>query len=115
MALQTGKPDADPFDLLCRLAFNAPVLTRRRAVSLSASNGERVGVRYRILKETAFLNYLGPEVRELLNDLLEKYPHDGEAEPVLFGQIESSLRPAKAINASRFPSPTCMLPPCLLH
>ncbi len=30
VAAQTGKPDADPFDLLCHLAFNAPVLTRRQ-------------------------------------------------------------------------------------
>lgn len=41
--------------------------------------------------------------------------HDGEAEPVPFGQIESPMRPAKAINASRFLSPTYMLPPCQLH
>ncbi len=30
VAAQAGKPDADPFDLLCHLAFNAPVLTRRQ-------------------------------------------------------------------------------------
>jgi type I restriction enzyme, R subunit len=30
VALQAGKPDADPFDLLCHLAFNAPLLTRRQ-------------------------------------------------------------------------------------
>ena len=29
VAAQAGKPEADPFDLLCHLAFNAPVLTRR--------------------------------------------------------------------------------------
>jgi type I restriction enzyme R subunit len=27
VADQAGKPDADPFDLLCHLAFNAPALT----------------------------------------------------------------------------------------
>jgi hypothetical protein len=27
---QAGKPDADPFDLLCPLALNASVLTRRQ-------------------------------------------------------------------------------------
>jgi type I site-specific restriction endonuclease len=32
VALQAGKPDADPFDLLCHLAFNAHVLTRRQHV-----------------------------------------------------------------------------------
>ena len=30
VAVQVGKPDADPFDLLCHLAFNAPALTRRQ-------------------------------------------------------------------------------------
>jgi len=30
VAAQAGKPDADPLDLLCHLAFNAPVLTRRQ-------------------------------------------------------------------------------------
>ena len=30
VAAQAGKPDADPFDMLCHLAFNAPVFTRRQ-------------------------------------------------------------------------------------
>lgn len=30
VAAQAGKPDADPFDLLCHLACNAPALTRRQ-------------------------------------------------------------------------------------
>ncbi len=30
VAAQAGQPEADPFDLLCHLAFNAPVLTRRQ-------------------------------------------------------------------------------------
>jgi len=30
VALQAGKPDAAPFDLLCPLAFNTPVLTRHQ-------------------------------------------------------------------------------------
>jgi hypothetical protein len=30
IAAQAGKPDADPFDLLCPLALNASVLTRRQ-------------------------------------------------------------------------------------
>jgi len=53
VALQTGKTDADAFDLLCHLAFNAPgcpdeasarrrMLTRRQRIfSLSASNAPR--------------------------------------------------------------------------
>jgi type I restriction enzyme R subunit len=66
VAAQAGKPDADPFDLLCHLAFNAPVLTRRQRAD-------------RLKKqETAFFKYFAPEAREILNDLLEKYAVDGE-------------------------------------
>jgi type I restriction enzyme R subunit len=66
VALQAGKPDADPFDLLCHLAFNAPVLTRRQ-------RADRVK-----RQQTAFFNYFAPEAREILTDLLEKYATDGE-------------------------------------
>jgi type I restriction enzyme R subunit len=66
VALQAGKPDADPFDLLCHLAFNAPVLTRRQ-------RADRVKK-----QETTFFNDFAPEAREVLTDLLEKYAADGE-------------------------------------
>jgi type I restriction enzyme R subunit len=66
LALLAGKPDADPFDLLCHLAFNAPLLTRRQ-------RADRVK-----RQQTAFFNYFAPEAREILNDLLEKYATDGE-------------------------------------
>jgi type I restriction enzyme R subunit len=63
---QAGKPDADPFDLLCHLAFNAPVLTRRqRADQLKK-------------QQATFFTFYAPEAREILNDLLEKYAADGE-------------------------------------
>jgi type I restriction enzyme R subunit len=66
VAAQAGKPDADPFDLLCHLAFNAPVLTRRQRAD-------------RLKKQqAAFFSYFAPEAREILNDLLEKYATDGE-------------------------------------
>jgi type I restriction enzyme R subunit len=66
VAAQAGQPDADPFDLLCHLAFNAPVLTRRQRAN-------------RVKKqETAFFKFFAPEAREILNDLLEKYAADGE-------------------------------------
>src|SRR5688500_18234579 len=43
----------------------------QRAFSLSASNGERAGVRCRIPSQpAAFLNYYAPEAREILNNLL---------------------------------------------
>ena len=103
VALHAGKPNADPFDLLCHLGFNAPGLTRRQ-------RADRVKK-----QQAAFFGYVAPEAHEILNDLLEEYATDGEAGPVLFEQIESSWRLAAAINASRFLAPTCMLLPCLLH
>jgi type I restriction enzyme R subunit len=66
VASQAGQPNADPFDLLCHLAFNAPVLTRRQ-------RADRVKK-----KEAAMFSYLGPEAREILQELLEKYAADGE-------------------------------------
>ncbi len=66
LAKQAGQPDADPFDLLCHLAYNAPMLTRRQ-------RADRVKQ-----QQVAFFNYFAPESREILNDLLEKYAADGE-------------------------------------
>jgi type I restriction enzyme R subunit len=66
VALQAGKPDADPFDLLCHLAFNAPIHTRRERAN-------------RVKRDkAAFFAHFAPEAREILNDLLEKYAADGE-------------------------------------
>ncbi|MDR0882676.1 MAG: DEAD/DEAH box helicase family protein [Candidatus Adiutrix sp.] len=66
VAEQAGQPEADPFDLLCHLAFNAPMLTRRQ-------RADRVKK-----EEAAFFNTYGPEAREIMNNLLEKYATDGE-------------------------------------
>ena len=66
LALQAGKPDADPLDLLCHLAFNAPVLTRRQRADRMKK------------QQAAFFGFFGPEARDILNDLLEKYASDGE-------------------------------------
>jgi type I restriction enzyme R subunit len=66
VATQAGQPDADPFDLLCHLAFNAPVLTRRQRADRMKQ------------QQAAFFAYFAPEAREILNDLLEKYAIDGE-------------------------------------
>ncbi len=66
VAAQAGQPDADAFDLLCHLAFNAPVLTRRQRAD-------------RLKKQqAAFFAFYAPEAREILKDLLEKYASDGE-------------------------------------
>src|SRR5690349_3308389 len=64
VAAQAGKPDADPFDLLCHLAFNAPVLPRRQRADQVKK------------QQAAFLAYYAPEAREMLKDLLEKYAAD---------------------------------------
>ena len=45
---RANQPDADPFDLLCHLAFNAPLRTRReRAQQLNASERKDFFERYR--------------------------------------------------------------------
>lgn len=63
-----GKPEADPFDLLCHLAYNAPLRTRReRADSLKRD-------------ETEFFARHGPEAREVLDALIEKYAEHGAAQ-----------------------------------
>ncbi len=63
-----NQPDADPFDLLCHLAFNAPLRTRRE--------------RARILKSRSkdFFESHGPKARQILTDLLDKYADHGDAE-----------------------------------
>ena len=58
---EAGQPDADPFDLLCHLAFNAPVLTRRQ-------RADRV-----TKKQAAFFNDCPPEAREISTDSVYAY------------------------------------------
>ncbi len=65
------QPEADPFDLLCHVAFNAPVRTRRERAE-------------RLKKERKdFFEKFGPEARALLNELLEKYAEHGTAQFVI--------------------------------
>jgi type I restriction enzyme R subunit len=71
VAEQAGQPDADSFDLLCHLAFNAPMLTRRQ-------RADRVK-----REQAAFLATYSPEAREVLGELLEKYAIDGELQFIL--------------------------------
>lgn len=61
-------PEADPFDLLVHVAWNAPVTTRR----------DRAG-RVRREQEEIFAD-LRPEAREVLDALLEKYAEAGPSE-----------------------------------
>ena len=61
LAEVTGYKDADPFDLLCNVAFNAPLRTRReRAERLKKGKLD-------------FFDYFSPEAREVLNEILDKY------------------------------------------
>jgi type I restriction enzyme R subunit len=71
LAEAAKQPDADPFDLLCHLAFNAPLRTRRE--------------RAQRLRETQkdLFNRYGPEARQILNELLEKYAEHGDAQFLL--------------------------------
>jgi len=64
----SGTPEADPFDLLCNLAFNAPVRTRRERAD-------------RIRKEEKeFFARLRPEARQILTEILNKYVEFGTHE-----------------------------------
>jgi type I restriction enzyme R subunit len=65
------QPEADPFDLLCHLAFNAPIRTRReRAQHLREERKD-------------FFDRYGSEARNILHELLEKYAEHGDAQFVL--------------------------------
>lgn len=57
-----------PFDLLCHVAFNAPLRTRR----------ERADRLRREQKD--FFEQHGPDARAILSDLLEKYAEHGTAQ-----------------------------------
>ena len=68
LAENTKQPDADPFDLLCYVAYNAPLRTRReRAERLRKGRVD-------------FFEYFKPEAREILNQILDKYIEHGTAQ-----------------------------------
>jgi len=76
LAAAAGQPDADPLDLLCHLAFNAPLRTRReRAQRLRAEKKD-------------FFDRYGPEARRVLDELLDKYTEHGTAQFVLPDVLE---------------------------
>ena len=65
LARDTGRPDDDAFDLLCHLAWNAPLTTRsERAKALRARNPD------------LFARY-GEDARAVLDALLDKYATGG--------------------------------------
>ena len=64
----TNQPDADPLDLLCHIAFDSPLLTRRlRAEKLRQEKQD-------------FFDTYGSEARAILEALLEKYMEHGTAQ-----------------------------------
>jgi len=71
LAAQAEQPNADPFDLLCHLAFNAPLRTRRERAQQLRQNQPGFFARY------------SPEARKILDELLEKYAEHGDAQFVL--------------------------------
>jgi type I restriction enzyme R subunit len=68
LADSVGRSEADPFDLLCHLAYNAPLRTRRE-------RADRL-----IREQDEFLAGFGPAAREVLNAVLEKYAEHGSAQ-----------------------------------
>jgi len=68
LAENAGQPDADPFDLLCYIAFNAPLRTRQeRAERLRKGRVD-------------FWEYFKPEARDILDEILNKYIEYGAAQ-----------------------------------
>jgi type I restriction enzyme R subunit len=62
---QTQQPDADVLDLLCHVAFNAPLLTRRQRAEKLRHN------------RPDFFSQYGLEARQILSELLDRYTEYG--------------------------------------
>jgi type I restriction enzyme R subunit len=71
LASAANQPEADPFDLVCHIAFNAPLRTRR----------ERADWLRKEKKD--FFDQYGPEAKVILNELLDKYADYGTAQFVI--------------------------------
>lgn len=63
-----NQPDADPFDLLCHVAFNAPLRTRRERAEMLRQ------------EKKDFFEQYGLEAREVLTEMLAKYVEYGTAQ-----------------------------------
>lgn len=77
LASATGQPDVDPFDLLCHLAWNAPLLTRSQRAEQARKRTQDVFAQY---SDTA---------REILDLLLERYVERG---PIQFHHLSDLLK-----------------------
>ena len=76
LAESVRKPEADPFDLLCHLAYNAPLRTRRERADRLRKD------------EAAFFAKHAPGAREVLDALIEKYAQHGSAQFTLPDVLE---------------------------
>lgn len=76
LASAANQPDADPFDLLCHLAFNAPLLTRRERAERLRKNKQ------------GFFDQYGSEAKAILEELLAKYAEHGMAQFILPDALE---------------------------
>lgn len=118
LAKTVNQPDADPFDLLCHVAFNAPLRTRReRAENLRKNKKD-------------FFDQYKPEARAVLNEMLDKYIEYSTAQfqiPEILKVPPISERgtvpeiaaflvaPKKCAPRSARCRHSCMLPSCLWH
>ena len=71
-------PDADPLDLLCHLAFGAAPTSRRERAEKLRREGQ------------SFFKLYGPEAREILDELLQKYTEHGVSQFSLPDVLEIS-------------------------
>lgn len=71
LAETAGQPEADPFDLLCHVAYGAPLRTRRE-------RAERLR-----REQKDFFDRFGPDARAILGELLDKYTEHGTAQFVI--------------------------------
>ncbi|GAB1343656.1 EcoAI/FtnUII family type I restriction enzme subunit R [Gemmatimonas sp.] len=65
LAASSSRPDADPFDLLCHLAWNAPLRTRRERAEAARRHTQDLFAQY------------GDTAREILSLLLDRYIERG--------------------------------------
>jgi type I restriction enzyme R subunit len=68
LAEAAKQPDADPFDLLCHVAYSAPIRTRRERAEVVKTEGKD------------FFNRFSDGARDVLNELLDKYVEFGTAQ-----------------------------------
>ena len=88
LATSAGQPDADPFDLLCHLAWNAPLLTRRQRAEQARRTAQDLFTQH------------GDTAREVLSLLLDRYVERGILQ---FGALSELM---KVQPFDRFGSPT---------